>query len=73
MGECDGGKIGQAVALIALSPEALKESGAPDERQTIDGYFERHFWRMLRDKTARLNGPRGAGDNSGLLGAHDDR
>ena len=61
MGESDGGKIGQAVALIASSREALKESRAmtPEERATIDGYFERHFWPMLRDEMALQNGPRG--------------
>jgi hypothetical protein len=52
MGECDGGKIGQVLALIASSREAIEESRAmtPDERETIDGCFERHFWRMLRDE-----------------------
>ena len=61
MGECDGGKIGRAVALIASSREALKESRAmsPEERETIDGYFERHFWRMLRDEMARQKRPEG--------------
>jgi hypothetical protein len=42
MGACEGGKVGQVLALIASSREATKESRAmtPDERETIDGCFE---------------------------------